>query len=174
MKQTVSKAGKKSMKQSTIIHNTHPDQRFNTTHGIAWNLGTRITSFNFWNVFFRFWPPKLVSVAIVPPKGTAIHDDPFESAMFKRGGFLENTPLNHYWRLNYKGKDLFLNAGAILQHFALGNYYGFRAVKEALDYSDSNHSGIPDKDVQEKGDGLEQRTAGVLSGQSDQGERTDH
>lgn len=111
----------------------------NLTHRLSLYLGWRISKWSWWNLRLGFAPPRVHSVTIrpiTPPDPL----DTFDHAMFRKGGMLEDVPMNHYWCLSKRGSTdtLMLNCGAVLQSFALGEKYGYQSIKEALDYYDSD------------------------------------
>lgn len=122
------------MKSSTIRNHTHPKPQYNCTHIIAWLLGRRLAEWNWYNWRYMFRPPVLENVAIVPLQYNA-GDDPFEPDMFHAGGLLSTEPLNHYLRLRKRGTSstFLVNAGYLLQRFALGNRIGYLTLKEVIE-----------------------------------------
>lgn len=124
---------------STIENHTHNDTLYNCTHAQAWAIGWVISRWSIWNVLQLFRPPVLASVAIVPKNKDLVDPtDTFELSMFHKGGTFENTPLNHYLRLQRRGSKhyFFVNAGFLLNQFILGPRNGFSILKELINLAE--------------------------------------
>jgi hypothetical protein len=61
-------------------------------------------------------------------------EDAFDQSMFRKGGFLADTRLNHYIRLlTDDGRyEFWVNAGVLYNEFMISRRRGFRALKELI------------------------------------------
>lgn len=124
------------MKSSTIKLYTHEQPNRNCTHANAWAIGERVTRWSWYNVLHWFRPPTLEGVVIQPNDPPQIDDsEEFTSAMFAKGGFLEDALLNHYLKLTVPGlpTPLMINAAFLINNYLWGNDQGVAVLKRLID-----------------------------------------
>jgi len=123
------------LKLSTIQNHTNKTLESNCTHLEAWSVAWTIRRWSIWNLVYWFRPPVLHSVSIIPENMDLVDpEDAFDQSMFRKGGFLADTRLNHYIRLlTDDGRyEFWVNAGVLYNEFMISRRRGFRALKELI------------------------------------------
>lgn len=127
------------MKETTIKNYTNPRGIYNTPHFAAWALANKLTKLGFHNLRYRFFPPKVIGVALRPIdyKQTLVDGEDFTPDMFAPSGLFHEMPLNHYVKLESHGEEYLINAGYLLNHFIISDTLGYKEYVRLLNAEDT-------------------------------------
>ena len=126
------------MLQKTIELFQNPRQILNTTYFQAQGVGERASAFTRYNFKYKFIPPTLASLRLIPITLTEDPLEQFDEEMFRAGGFLHETPLNFFLKLTPYSKwfkpqpAVLLQAGYLLNHLLMGDDIFYKELKRLI------------------------------------------
>lgn len=123
------------MTESQLRNFTNPRPTYNTPLFAALYLGARLERWSWQNLRNFTRPPKVLNIQLLPLDKSQKGDEAFELAMFQEGGFLHETPLNHYINLSPASAPdevYMVNAGYLLNHFIISDSLGFAELRRLM------------------------------------------
>lgn len=143
----------------------------------------RIQARTLWSLRAGLWrKPEVEGLYIYPQDKSLIEPGwTFSPDMFAPGGFLHETPLNHYVKVRYNKVVTIINAGYLIHHFIISDKLGYaeiaRLIKRAKDQTPTPATRSSEEEaigIQEEVPADTERGAGSDGRDSGEGERPDH
>lgn len=129
------------MLQSTLENFVNPKGTYNTSHHLAIHIGRRVSQWSWYNIKYRFRPPKFISVSLIPIDQEKKLTEEFDISMFHPKGFLFHSSLNHFIKLATSSEELYINAGYIGSLLAVNPALGYKELKRLLaNETQTNHT----------------------------------
>lgn len=125
------------MREITIKNCVNPKPAFNSTNLEASIIADRISGRGWKNLLYRFQPIEVNSIILLPATPeTEVEKDAFDAAMFKPGGLLAETPMNHFLTVTQGDKHCMINAGYLARFFYFSNKAAYTELKRLLQFAD--------------------------------------